>query len=73
MGSYLWTLPSLRFRPDKFNWPLFLAAFNSPWGTEAPQSLLSALKPARGSRSDTPFRRDMFKPWVQQKNLAGDA
>lgn len=60
--SYLWILPSLRFRPDRFNWPLFLAAFNSPCGTEAPKSFLSALKPTRVSRSATPFRRDMFKP-----------
>lgn len=61
IGSYVWLLPSLRFRPDRFNWPLFLAAFKSPCGTEAPQYLLSVLKPARGSRSAIPLGRDMFK------------
>lgn len=62
IGSSIWILPSLRLRPDRFNWPLFLAAFSSPWGTEAAQSLLSFRKPARGSRPATPFSRDMFKP-----------
>lgn len=60
-GSYLWILPSLRLRPDRFNWPLFLAAFKSPWGTQALQSLLSVRKPARVSRPAIPFSRDMFK------------
>lgn len=60
------TSPSLRFLPDKFSWPLFLAAFNSPWGTEVLPSVLSGLKPARGSRPAAPRRRDMPEPPLSQ-------